>query len=295
MHSLREMTHSLRASPVFAFYVLVTVGLAGFFGLMFAQMASGLDFYLPGQFGQMAHGAVESHRVHDVTFGLLVTTGIVGLLAQLRRPSKYVAGMLMALIPFTGLLLAAALVDAGEIIERIDQDSGTLRRNPLYLVAAVTLVAALLHPAGRGFFRSFSVSRVNWLMLALVGIAAVPLLSYASNQIRLQQGSLSNEHVVLGHYAFMAALSFTIIGVGLLSSLRPDGWRLTAWVTGLLPALLGLTSIIYPDASSSLDLIWALAAIAWGVAFIAWAELTKDAKVPTLLGSRSVIPESERG
>jgi hypothetical protein len=294
MHSLREMTHSLRASPVFAFYALVTLGLAGFIGLMFAQMAFGLDFYLPGQFGQMAHGAVSSHRVHDVTFGLLVTTGIVGVLAQFRRPSKNVAGMLMALIPFAGLLLAAVFIDAAVIIERLDQDAGLLRRNPLYLIAAVTLVAALLHPAGRDFFRSFSVSRVNWVMLALVGIAAVPLLSFASTNIRQQQTVL-DDHAGLGHYAFMAAFSFSVIGVGLLASLRPDGWRLTAWVTGLLTALLGLTSILYPDVASSLDLIWALAAIAWGVAFVAGAELTKDAEGPILVGSRGLVSKSERG
>ncbi|MPZ24278.1 MAG: hypothetical protein GEU28_12225 [Dehalococcoidia bacterium] len=295
MPVLPETLHTLRASPVFAFYVLVTVGLAGFIGLMFAQMALGLDFFLPGQFGQMAHGTVGSHRVHDVTFGLLVTTDIVGLLAQLQRPSKNVAGMLMALIPFTGLLLAAVLVDAGVIIARLDQDAGILRRSPLYLIAAVTLVAALLHPAGRDFFRSFRVSRVNWVMLVLVGIAAVPLLSYASTNIRLQQGNAFDEHGVLGHYAFVAALSFTVIGVGLLASLRPDGWRLTAWVTGLLPALLGLTSVIYPDVSSSLDLVWALAAIAWGIAFIAVAELTRDAEGLILFGSRGILSRWARG
>jgi len=288
MHVLRDMTHSLRASPVFAFYALVTLGLAGFIGLMFAQMALEVDYYLPGAFGQMEHGVVGSHRVHDVTFGLLVTTGIVGVLAQLRRPSENVAGMVMALIPFAGLLLAAVLIDAGVIIERLDQDAGILRRNPLYLVAAVTLVAALLHPAGRGFFRSFRVSRVNWVMLALVGVAAVPLLSFASTNIELQQTVL-DDHAGLGHYAFMAALAFAVIGVGLLASLRPDGWRLTAWVTGLLPALLGLTSIIFPDASSSLGLVWAFAAIAWGVAFIAVAELTKHAEGLILVGSRSVL------
>lgn len=72
----------------------------------------------------------------------------------------------------------------------------------------------------------------------------------------------------MGHYAFMAAFSYTVIGVGLLASLRPVGWRLSAWVAGLLPAVLGVTSLLYPDATSSLDARWALAAIAWAVAFV---------------------------
>jgi hypothetical protein len=285
-HVLREAVHSLRASPVFAFYVLVTLGLAAFIGLMFGQMAWRLDVFLPGQFGDMAHGAAGSHRVHDLTYGLLVSTGIVGVLAQLRRPKKNVAGMVMALIPFAGLLLTGVLsADAVDVV---------VRRNPLYLVAAVAGIAALLHPAGRGFFRSFSVSRVNWIMLALVGIAAGPLLAFASTNIRLQ-GSVLDDHANLGHYGFMAAFSFTVIGVGVLASLRPDGWRLTAWVTGLLPALLGVWSVIFPDASSSFSLGWAFAAIVWGAAFVAVAELTRHAERLTPLRSRGVVPVSERG
>ncbi|MBI2648212.1 MAG: hypothetical protein HYW93_00960 [Thaumarchaeota archaeon] len=60
-----------------------------------------------------------------------------------------------------------------------------------------------------------------------------------------------------------------------MASLRPDGWRLTAWVAGLLPALLGLASVVFPDLSSSLGLVWGVAAIAWGVGFVAAAELTR--------------------
>ena len=280
---LRETQRSLRASPVFALYALIALGLAAFIGLMFGQMAWQLDIFLPGQFGQMAHGATESHRVHDFTYGLLVTTGVVGVLAQLRRPAKNVAGMVMALIPFAGLLLAAVLSDdAVEVV---------VRRNPLYLVATVAGVTALLHPTGRGFFRSFSVSRVNWMMLALVGVAAVPLLSFASTNIRLQ-GTVRDDHANLGHYGFMAAFSFTVIGVGLLASLRPEGWRLTGWVAGLLPALLGVWSLLFPDADSRLGLGWALAAIAWGAVFIAVAELTKKAHRPTLLGAARVLSRS---
>ncbi len=74
-----------------------------------------------------------------------------------------------------------------------------------------------------------------------------------------------------GHYAFMAAFGFTVVGVGVLASLRPDGWRLTACVAGTLPAVLGVSSLLYPEASSSVGAVWALAAMAWGVAFVAAA------------------------
>lgn len=256
-HVLRDTLHSLRASPIFAFYVLATLAVGGVVGLITFDL---IDL-------GMSHFGDPTHRTHDVTYGFLFSTGVVGVLAQLRRPEENGAGMLMALIPVTGLLLAAVLsrdVDA------------VVRFNPLRYAAAVTVVAALLHPAGRAFFGSFSVARVNWMMLALVGIAAVPLLAFASTNIRLQR-TVADMHAFTGHYGFVAAFAFTVIAVGLLASLRPAGWKLTAWVAGLLPALLGVTSVLYQDTTSSLGLVWALAAIAWGVAFVAAAALTKDA------------------
>jgi hypothetical protein len=261
MGSLREARNSIRASPGFALAWLITLGLAGLIGLMTLLMS------LLGGFLGMAHFTEPTHRIHDLTYGFLFTTAVAGLLAQLRRPSKNVAGMLMALIPWVGLLLAAVL----------STEAGVIRSAERMLVAAGTVVALLLHPARRDFFRSFTVSRINWVMLGLVIIAAVPLLGFASTNIGLQ-GIVTNEHAGMGHYGFMAAFGFTVIGVSLLASLRPDGWRLTAWVAGLLPAALGVASVVYPDVDSSLSVVWAVAAIAWGVVFVAAAELTRHAQ-----------------
>lgn len=261
---------SFRASSVFALAVLVTFGLAGLNGLMVLMMQ-----LQPGFLG-MAHFTNPSHRIHDLTFSFLFIPTIVGMLAQLRRPLNNVAGMMMALIPWIGLALTVVL-------------TFVLANNTRVLgvqwvgVAASTLIATILHPTWRDFFRSFSLSRINWVMLALVLIVAVPLLAFASTNIGLQ-GTVTDDHAFLGHYGFMAAFGFTIIGVGLLASLRPDGWRVTAWVAGLLPALLGLASLVYSDISSGLSPGWALAAIVWGIVFVAAAEVTKNATSPKLLG-----------
>lgn len=273
---LGDVSRSLRASPVFAFYVLLALGVAAYLGLVTLLMNVAPDV-LPDRLARMSHFGAESHRVHDLAYGFIFTTSVVGILAQLRRPAKNVAGMTMALVPWAGLLLAALLSDAYTNI---------VRSNPWAPLAVVTVIAALLHPAGRDFLRGFRVPRVNWVMLALVGVVAVPLLSFASTNLRLQE-TVADDHAGMGHYGFLAAFSFTVIAVGVLASLRPDGWRLTAWVTGLLPALLGVTSVLYPDVSSSLDLAWALAAIGWGGVFIAASELTKDTEHPTLAGSPS--------
>lgn len=267
---LHDARRSLRESPVFEFYVLATLAVAGFTGFLVGQMALGLDIYLPGLFAQMQHGATESHRVHDYTFTFLVTSSIVAVIAQIGRPSKNIAGALMALIPFAGLAVAAVLADDASVVDG----------NPFQYIAALALIAVLLHPGARNLRRSFTAAGISPAGVGLVAVASVPLLAYASTQIRLQE-TAGDAHAAMGHYGMMAAFSFTVIGLGLLASLRPDGWRLPAWATGLLPALVGGMSLMYPDIASSMDRGWALAAIVWGGLFIAVAELGRGARQPT--------------
>jgi hypothetical protein len=256
---LREVQDAFRSSPVFSSYVLVTLAIAGAIALITFDI---IDL-------GMTHFGQRSHRVHDLTFGFLFTTAVVGVLVQLTRSSQNVAGMVMAFIPWVGLLLSGVL--------SADVDRVVLR-NPSSFVIPPTVIVALLHPAGREFFRSFALSRVNSLLIALVIVAAVPLLAFASTNIGLQ-ATVSDEHAGMGHYGFMGAFSFTVVVVGLLASLRPDGWRLAAWVAGLLPLLLGLASVIYP-VTSSLSLPWAIGAIAWGIGFVAAAEMVRNAEGP---------------
>ena len=238
---------------VFFLVVLLTLGLAGLFGGMVVLMN-----VQPGFMG-MAHFTEPHHRVHDLTFAILNGTAVIGMLAQLRAPARNIASQLMALVPFATLLLVVALTNTWVLSP------------PWLLVGASVVLATMFHPAGDPL-RSFSASRVDRLMVALVAIAAVPLLAFAATSIGLQRAGPS-DHALLGHYGYMAALSFTIIGVGLLASARPDGWRLTAWVAGGLPVTLGLASIVYGGMDSALGLPWAIAAIAWGVVFVTAAKL----------------------
>ncbi|MGH9223444.1 MAG: hypothetical protein ACRD2W_06585 [Acidimicrobiales bacterium] len=245
---LRGILGVLRSSPVFGAYVVMTLVVAGTVGLITIDV---IDL-------GMSHLGTLEHRAHDVIYGLLFATGVIGVVAQVRRPERNVSAMVMALVPGAALLLAAVL--AGDV-------DGIVRRNPLRYVAALTVVVALLHPSGRAFFRSFGRRRVNWAMAGLVGLAAVPLLASASGDLRLQR-TVNDMHAFMGHYAFGAALSFTVVAVGALASLRADGWRVAAWAAGLLPAALGVTSMLYADSMSSLSTTWALAALAWGIAFV---------------------------
>lgn len=253
--------------------VLATLVLGGFFGAVVWQpelFAALLGREEAGHVSQ--HFREHHHRVHDLTFSLLLGTALVGMVAQLRAPSKNVASQLMALTPFVGLVLAVVLTNTAVL------------SIPWMVLGSFTVLAATLHPAGRELYRSFGISRASRVMLALVAIAAVPLLAFAFSNVGLQR-TAGDDHATLGHYGFMAAFSFTVIAVGVVASLGPAGSRLTAWVAGFLPAFLGLASIVFSDVVSSLGLVWALAAIVWGIAFVAAAELTRRAQMPT----RSVV------
>ncbi len=286
---------SIGASPsdlgsrriAFSLVVLLTIGLAAFFGLVVLQPE-----LFAALFGRATGGHISEHfrdphhRIHDLTFAFLLGTAVVGMVVQLRTPLRNVAGQLMALTPFVALVLAFALTNTGVL------------QIPWVVLGASTLLATMLHPAGRDLFRSVSVARVDRVMLALVVIAAGPLLAFAFSNLALQRAGLT-DHAVLGHYGFLAAFGFTVIGVGVLANLRPHGWRLTAWVAGFHPALLGVASVVVPDVDSSLGLGWALAAVAWGVVFVAAAERasrrsenTQIVDVPPDRGSTTGMPGS---
>lgn len=232
------------------------------------------------------------HRLHDMGITLLFWTAGVGLLAQLRNPRKHAAGQLMALVPWIAFLVAFGITKFWDPVMIVG------------IFGGVSLLATIVHPSGRDLLSSFSSSRVNRVLLVLVVIAAIPLLAYAGNQMGLQTGAIEpahdhegaghdeeahQEHIDAGHFAIMVAMSLTIIGVGLLASLRPDGWWVSAWMAGLLPILFGLLSVVYPEAASTVEPLWGFAAVLWGLAFIAVAEYTQSPDAPTLLRERGVI------
>jgi hypothetical protein len=88
------------------------------------------------------------------------------------------------------------------------------------------------------------------------------------------QRTVNDHHAAMGHYGYLAAFSFTAVGLGLLASAKPTGWRIRAWVAGVLPALLGIASLL-PGVEPRLAPVWAVAAIAWGIAFVGAAKMTR--------------------
>jgi hypothetical protein len=210
-----------------------------------------------GHIGQ--HFREPHHRIHDLAFGLLLGTTAIGAFVQLRAPAKNVAGQLMAAIPIVALLAAAIATDRRVLAI------------PWVAVGAPTIVATLLHP---DLFRSLGLTRPARPMIVLVAIAAVPLLAFALNNIGLQRSG-ANDHAALGHYGYMAAYGFTVVALGVVSSLRLEGSGLVARVAGALAVFLGVASLVFPDVEGSLGATWPLVTIAWGLGYIAVAEIVR--------------------
>lgn len=133
---------------------------------------------------------------------------------------------------------------------------------------------------------------------------AVPLLLFAGNQIALQAGTadiadhdehagaevdheeVHQEHVDEGHFASAAGYVIAIVLLGLLASLLPLGWWLSAWSAGAMAIVYGLASVLFPDLASSVGTLWGGLAVLWGVAFVVTAEVTGDEATSSPLSQR---------
>lgn len=205
------------------------------------------------------------HRLHVMVIGTTILTILLGVLVQLYRPTRQAASILGA---FVGVGLAALVtVGAGEPI------------GPIVPFLVLIGLATLLHPAGRqllGRDRSYSPA-----MLALVTVAAVPLVAFSLAQAGLQLGS-SDPHAAAGHYAAMAQFGLVPLGYATLAALGMRGWRVAAWVGALPVAYYGLLSVSFTAQAGSTGVVWGAGAVLWAAGFVAVAEYSREGTFPAL-------------
>ena len=243
--------------------------------------------------GWFLEEGVVSHRIHEIVFGFTFAISLFGLLTHLRKPELRVAQMYQVLIVCWLLVAATLLVDA--LLDPVVI---------AFLVLPAILV--LLHPARRQMLHpTVNLSR---LLALIVAVAAIPLLYFAFTEFRtgldasriapevlesvendlgddatddefeaeyraqLRDATDSNEEFEaaqhFGHWSAMGAFALIILGLAGVGALRPTGWRVPAWCAGLSAILYGSASFANPGDASSATGVWALLAIAWGVAFI---------------------------
>jgi hypothetical protein len=272
-----------------AFYVFL---------VLFALMHVVFNLMAGAVVGWFAEEGAISHRVHLIVFGWVFVLGFVGLVAHLRRPERRVAQMYQVLIAL-GLIVATTL-----IVDRlVDPVVIAFLVLPLLLVALHPNRSNLLHPT----------TNLSKTLAALALVATIPLVVDAFVQVRIGldasrvapqilegiDENLSDDQfekefnaaarratdspeeaeqvVHYGHWSAMGAFNLIIVGLALVASFRPPGWRLPAWSAGLSALLFGAASIANPGDASALNGYWSVLAIVWGIGFIVIAETTRRA------------------
>ncbi|RQG86214.1 hypothetical protein EA462_17130 [Natrarchaeobius halalkaliphilus] len=223
--------------------------------------------------GWTAEGGAELgiHRLHVMGIATVVGVFLLGLFAQAIRPKQRVASMWGAFV----IILA---VTAGTVGYGVGRPEEVI---PFLIVTTVALVA---HPAGRQLFRrSDSYSPA---LLALVAVAAVPLLAFVATQLSLSSSPV-DPHALDGHYVMMAGLAIAPLAYGVFAATGFVGWRLAAWLAALPMAYYGLLAISFPAQSGAAGPGWAVAAILWAIAFVAVAEYSRTGSSTLLRRDRN--------
>jgi hypothetical protein len=204
------------------------------------------------------------NQVLDVGWGAVF--GVIlplGLLSQLRRPEKRIAGIQQTAV------VAASLAVAGAI---------GLSWWYLALAGGVGAASALLlvlHPARRTFLsRGRS---TNLIVVALAAVAAGPSLVYASRTASAQRRDLPPADAVsngLHHWTVMTALALLVLFLTVLAALGTSGWRIPAVSASLGAGSWALSCLLAPaSAAGSEGHAWAAATLTWAILLltaVAW-------------------------
>ena len=199
------------------------------------------------------------HRLHNVTMASIEVGLILGVVLQLYRPTRRVAP-LMGAFAFSVTFAVVELV----VGDREFSISGTA---PV-LVPIVLLL--LLHPSGLG---DFVPKGVDWVMVEITLVAAVPWLLFAISQADLAATSAPGDtHDQMQHWTRMAVLGVLVVVWGLIAATDLAGWRISGWIAAFPAVIFGLQSLVFPSQASAAPLPWAAAAVVWGVVYVGATE-----------------------
>jgi hypothetical protein len=219
-----------------------------------------------------------AHRLHVMVIGAVFAALLLTVLSLFVRSSARVASLwaLVATVLVASWATFVAPASPGDPV-------------PFLVLAAVLLVA---HPAGRGLFRR--VDGPSPAILALVALAAVPVLAFAVGEVALQS-ALGDDHALDGHYGMVVALLTYVLAGGLLAGLGVAGWRPVAWIAAGLLGFFAVESVAFPAQASSVGPTWGALALAWAVALVVLAELSRSPERSPLLRRPSPSADDDGG
>ena len=200
------------------------------------------------------------HRIHRLALALSHVVVLIGLALQFRRPETKEAPMWQA-SGFFGAAIVLNLV-IGPTSEQVPP--------PLWIIFGLGVLAGVLHPTSPLLRVPQPTDR---RLLALTAVVAVPVVFYVFDQVGSQiSGVEADPHWAGSHYQFAGEFGIHLILLAVVSSTAFTGRRVTAWMAGLSALSMGAASVVFPDQTSSLGIVWGAALAAWGLAFIVTSE-----------------------
>ena len=250
-----ELGRNLHRARTIAFYTLTAV----------LTFFTTFEFFahLPVNTPVATQWTAGSHHIHALAHATLNALLVPAMATQLYPRVRKIAGMQQFLVvAFFGL--AVSLV-AKRGFANLDF--------PVFnftLYSVMGLIIATLHPS-RGDLLRFRQPSARAGGIALLAI--VPLAAYGATEAGKQMSGFDPAHALVGHWALMAGLASSLIGVIGLTALRTEGWRLPLWSAGLAMVALGIGSVAMHSEPSSFGLMGGTAAVLWGAASIAILEI----------------------
>ena len=238
--------------------------LAVFFALVFGLLLFGWIGLVGGWF---MTGNDQIHRVHNigssgVATGILVALPL--LIVSWRRDD-------VALLQMLGVAAIATVIGSVLSLDWVF----------LIYVAILAVPVVVLLAIARDWKRYVAPGAGLAPELLVAAIVAAPFWSvFALTMARLQRaGPAEDPHVSMHHWTGMAIMAVGLVLMLVLASMRTEGWRIVAWLTGLGSVVYGVSSIVfatYPGSDvpypSSEGSLWGTLAIVWGVAIVALTE-----------------------
>lgn len=195
------------------------------------------------------------HRAHFMAIGIVAWAVVLSMLAQLRKPERRVAPM---------LLLAAVALGATFVYGL----NGTLFEWLIEEIAVVVIpisLVVLLHPSRD---RLFSRPAFDGPLVGLALLAAVPWLVYIVDNAWTQFANAAGDsHAEMEHWATAALMGIVIVVAAFLGSSDHPGRGLTAWIAVGGSVIFGVHSLAFSGLASALPAFWAVAAILWGIGY----------------------------
>lgn len=197
----------------------------------------------------------------EAGWGAFASVLVAGaFLAVAVRPDRAAPAMLVLGIAFATMLLAAAAGLEWQLLGY----AGLLA-----LEAAPLLTGRDREPLRLPGWRP------SWPLLAVAVLGLVPWSLEAGAMFRLNRadaGAMIGEHTMgVDHHAVQGALALAVAMLAVLAAVQPRGRAHLGLAAGLSAAYLGLVSWAFPVSWASLNPLWSVLTIAWGVAVAALA------------------------